>query len=289
MLICLDIRNNGGIDLRDQQHNFMEVQAEAHRQGSLSLLLFASIQFLTTLIAPYLVRDSKCDRLHPTTKLRLINRFFSNHFRDQWISLRTLWICSHSIFAICMFSTIFVTRTETAIVLIGITGISMALTQFVPFALLGIILSRHEKDIESEGLIEKGKSTPYGQNSGIVMGLHNVVIAAPQVIAALTSSAMFRILGGIRSKNGLTAAGEDIKSIGLVLSTGGITALLAIYMTLKVREETIVGPVFVLTEMEEDDEDEEAEEKSYRSLSTSYMASIGREASLDDLSTGMDL
>ena len=62
------------------------------------------------------------------------------------------------------------------------------------------------------------------------MGLHNVAIAAPQIIATLVSSAIFKAVQKPRG-----SAGDD--SVGWVLRFGGLAALIAAYMTSRIGEE----------------------------------------------------
>lgn len=59
------------------------------------------------------------------------------------------------------------------------------------------------------------------------MGLHNLTIAAPQLLAASGSSVIFWVLGVSR------AARREGSGTVWVLRAGGLTALVALYMTLK--------------------------------------------------------
>jgi solute carrier family 45 protein 1/2/4 len=64
----------------------------------------------------------------------------------------------------------------------------------------------------------------------VVLGIHNVAIAAPQVIATLVSSVMFKLLQKPRGTAGDT-------SVAWVLRFGGVCALVAAWLTLRVNEE----------------------------------------------------
>ncbi len=64
----------------------------------------------------------------------------------------------------------------------------------------------------------------------MILGLHNVAIAAPQIIATLVSSAIFK---GVQKERG--AAGDE--SVGWVLRFGGVAALVAAYMTSRIEEQ----------------------------------------------------
>ncbi len=64
----------------------------------------------------------------------------------------------------------------------------------------------------------------------MILGLHNVAIASPQIIATLVSSAIFKLAQKERG-----VPGDD--SVGWVLRFGGLAALVAAYMTKRVGEE----------------------------------------------------
>ncbi|KAF9269522.1 hypothetical protein L218DRAFT_1072355 [Marasmius fiardii PR-910] len=53
------------------------------------------------------------------------------------LHLSSLWAISHAVFAFCMLGTFFTSSVAGASILVGITGFSWAVTQWVPFALLG--------------------------------------------------------------------------------------------------------------------------------------------------------
>ncbi|KAI9729986.1 MAG: hypothetical protein M1834_006184 [Cirrosporium novae-zelandiae] len=74
-----------------------------------------------------------------------------------------------------------------------------------------------------------GEENDASDQAGIILGLHNVAIAAPQVIATLISSVVFRYLQKPRG-----TPGDD--SVGWVLRIGGISALIAAYMCTRVGD-----------------------------------------------------
>ena len=69
-----------------------------------------------------------------------------------------------------------------------------------------------------------------GDQAGVILGLHNVAIAAPQIIATLVSSVIFQLAQKPRGE-----PGDD--SVGWVLRFGGVAALVAAYMTSRVGDE----------------------------------------------------
>lgn len=70
--------------------------------------------------------------------------------------------------------------------------------------------------------------------AGVILGLHNVAIASPQIIATLVSSAIFRAAQKPRG-----TAGDN--SVAWVLRFGGCAALVAAYMTSRLAEERDEG------------------------------------------------
>jgi solute carrier family 45 protein 1/2/4 len=89
----------------------------------------------------------------------------------------------------------------------------------------------------------------------VVLGIHNVAIAAPQVIATLVSSVIFRALQKPRG-----VAGDD--SVAWVLRFGGLCAIIAAWLTLRVHEEKDL------------DEREEAEERPVRRRRLSELSNM---------------
>ncbi|KAJ0116296.1 sucrose transporter [Diaporthe amygdali] len=233
----------GEIYLRDIHPVDLAAQKRANQHGSLALLMFAFAQLISSIIAPSLITKPEQD-LHSipdtfSTRRTALPRFLARQLSTSWSSLCGLWVLSHAIFAACMFSTIFVSKSiVAATTLVAFVGISAALSQIVPFTLISLILSRHHEraiyrapssDLSHEITTEKS-TTNYETQPGIVMGIHNMSIAAPQLIAALGSSVIFWMLG--TDGHG----GDESRSTAWVLRASGLAALAAIWMTLKLRD-----------------------------------------------------
>lgn len=140
-----------------------------------------------------------------------------------WLTLRRAWLLSHLLFALCMALTFFITTPLGATILAGVVGISWALSLWAPFALISAEISKRDAQARKTG----GTSD---DQAGVVLGLHNVSISAPQMLATLVSSAIFRVAQKQRGE-----PGDD--SVGWVLRFGGVAALVAAYMTSRLREE----------------------------------------------------
>lgn len=138
-----------------------------------------------------------------------------------------------------MFSTFFITGTTAGTVLVGVIGLPWALTLWAPFALISAEISKRDAARRARNAGRGNADELDGQangesedQAGVILGLHNVAIAAPQIIATLVSSAIFKIAQRDRG-----AAGDD--SVGWVLRLGGVAALIAAYMTSRVGEEAV--------------------------------------------------
>ncbi|EUC31994.1 hypothetical protein COCVIDRAFT_18428 [Bipolaris victoriae FI3] len=155
------------------------------------------------------------------------------------LTLRRAWLISHILFAVLMALTFFVRSAWGATVLVGAIGIPWCITNWAPFAIISSEISKRDairrgiikpRDREAQ-LIAEGEDEGSGADSaGVVLGIHNVAIAAPQVIATLISAVLFRILQKPRGTAGDT-------SVAWVLRFGGICALVAAWLTLQVNEE----------------------------------------------------
>jgi solute carrier family 45, member 1/2/4 len=176
--------------------------------------------------------------------------------RIPGLTLRRTWLFSHVLFALCMFSTIFITSIWAATVVIGIIGISWAVTLWAPFALISAEVAQRDaerrlnrlkaelenenrsndadavaaeadvdRDEENEDIeasaVPKIEST---DQAGIVLGLHNVAISMPQILSTIVSSLIFRLLQKPRGE-----PWDD--SVGWVMRFGGCAAVVAAFLT----------------------------------------------------------
>lgn len=156
------------------------------------------------------------------------------------LTLRRAWFLSHIMFALATWITFFVRSTTAATVLVAFIGIPWALTNWAPFALIAAEISKRDAirrrqipaPATAEGdMLAHGKDPAEGADqAGVVLGIHNVAIAAPQVIATLVSSAIFKALQKPRG-----TPGDD--SVAWVLRFGGCAAIMAAYLTTKISED----------------------------------------------------
>ncbi|KAF2172788.1 hypothetical protein M409DRAFT_35438 [Zasmidium cellare ATCC 36951] len=165
------------------------------RLGSLGLLVKAVVTLTCSVAFPWIVR-----------KVHLL-------------TLKRIWTASHVIFAVLAGLTFLVDRVRSAILLTACMGVPWAITLWVPFSL---IAAEMKKDTRSES------------DAGAILGIHNVAIAVPQVIAILASSAIFQSLH--------TEAGQaDPDSIAWVFRFGGVMALVAAGLTCRLEDKVEEG------------------------------------------------
>ncbi|KAI9844341.1 MAG: hypothetical protein M1837_005645 [Sclerophora amabilis] len=214
---------------------------KATRVGTFALLIFAMTSFAANMLLPFFVAPSYAIARPPLeiSKGTTFSSSCSSLLQKlviPWLTLRRAWFLGHLIFALMMLLTFFVRTPLGGTILIGFVGVSWALTLWAPFALISAEISKRD-DIR-RGRLRLQSSSPAASSifaesedqAGIVLGLHNVAIAAPQIVATLGSSAIFRLLQKPRGQ-----AGDD--SVGWVLRVSAVAALAAAWFTLRIREE----------------------------------------------------
>lgn len=254
---------------------------EATRVGTFALLVDAVVCFIANIVLPLLVVPSyKQIRVHtadqdhhdghdeiepPASSEPLLgNRQMEGLAttkvapeQGKWaalqipgLTLRRTWLLSHVLFTLCMFTTFFITTPTAGTVMIGIVGISWAVTLWAPFALISAEvaqldadrrLQRQQQQIQPQSPhpdLERAHSHHHHHHvdeddgatqAGIVLGLHNVAVSFPQFLSTLFSSIIFRIFQKPR--------GEPYDdSVGWVMRFGGCAALVAAVLTARLEE-----------------------------------------------------
>ena len=234
---------------------------DATRVGTFAYLIFAITSLISSLVLPFLIiptyrqstpiessplrssdslqhhshpQSNAPGTLHATTSITTsVSRYPIARLllacQIQWLTLRRAWLLSHILFALCMVSTFFISSVGAATTLVGVIGLPWALSLWAPFALISAEISKRK----SEARIAEQRDGTVSANedkTGINLGLHNVAISAPQIVATLVSSVIFKIAQKPRG-----SAGDE--SVAWVLRFGGLSTLIAAYMTYLVDEE----------------------------------------------------
>ncbi|KAI1877884.1 uncharacterized protein JN550_000066 [Neoarthrinium moseri] len=247
------------------------------RVGTFALLIFALTSLATNVLLPFFIA--------PTYEAPITNGVpgegpggvTDDHKSEKktWLdylvipgfTLRWAWILSNLIFVVAMFCAVLVRTVEAATVLIGLVGITWALTLWAPWAIISAEVSRRDAiirarrksqlhaagrapaaDGETEALLDQERRLHGDEEevdkAGVILGIHNMAIAAPQMLATVGSSVVFRIFQKPRGVPG-------DHSIGIVFALGGIFVLIATYFIYRIDDD--IPPAEVVAAVEAGD------------------------------------
>ncbi|KAI1264371.1 major facilitator superfamily domain-containing protein [Xylariaceae sp. FL1019] len=138
------------------------------RLGPLALFLQSSVYVITSLVLPYFVRDAgTSNTVHRASK---VPKF----------SAMQIWRVSQAIYSICVGGIVLTSSTWLILVLAGATGVSWAVTMIIPYTILTEeFLGGHED------------SRARSNNAGMFLGINNLSITVPQIIAGLLCTTIF--------------------------------------------------------------------------------------------------
>jgi len=237
---------------------------DATRIGTFALLIFAITSFAANMLLPFFVTPSygSSAPTRPPTSPHLtshstpgalsasIHSFVSTksstasrsyaHLKHlisllqiPWLTLRRTWLLSHIFFALCMASTFFITTATAATILTAFIGIPWAVSLWAPFALISAEISKRDTAARQSARRRPnaiGGAAAEQDQAGVILGLHNVAVSAPQIVATLVGSIIFKLVQKPRG-----APYDD--SVGWVLRFGALAALVAAFFTWRIGEE----------------------------------------------------
>ncbi|KAK3844844.1 MAG: sugar transporter [Linnemannia gamsii] len=207
------------------------------RAGSFALLCWAGIAVFSGILLPKL-----------TPQEIGLERWPLNPF-----TLKNMWTMSLVWFAVCMGATWFVDDLWAATAVIALCGVPWAVAMWVPFAMVGEIISdMKDRLMEEEAEDEEnddldtvgggqgesgGKLTPQPRqrqkgpqlDAGLVLGVHNMYIVFPQFVDAIIASILFAMIGTAPRPD--PTEPRDPEPVGWVLRFGGFMALVAAYLS----------------------------------------------------------
>ena len=162
----------------------------------------------------------------------------------EGLTLRRTYVASHLLFAFAMSMTFVVRSIHSATILVAFIGVPWAVTNWAPYALIAAEISKRDAikrhkirpPPSTDGQLLASSEDPAegADQAGVILGIHNVAIAAPQVIATLVSSLIFKLLQKPRG-----STGDD--SVAWVMRFGGLAALGAAYLATRINEEQVDG------------------------------------------------
>ncbi|KXT08239.1 hypothetical protein AC579_79 [Pseudocercospora musae] len=191
----------GELDVAGESaHTLGKAGDELAQAGSLGSLSFATVGFIFVTALPAL--------------LPLISRRFERNQRQQESSddshlrdLIYLWMFTQPILGILEILALAAAYQWQGIVLVGFAGVPWAVTQWVPFAIIGFEVSRLNRQGE-------------GNKAGAILGVHNMAISLPQVFAGLVASGVYRAVEEV---------GSQVPT-AWVLAISGLSAFVAAFL-----------------------------------------------------------
>lgn len=138
---------------------------QATRAGSFSFLIYSLVSLGASFLLPLIVAPSYGkENPNRTFRFRWRGRDVeiepSKYLKIPFLTLPRAWCASHFLFCIMMLSTVFVSDVAGASIVIGICGISWAMTMWAPFSLLGEYISQNE-----EISLEQSREAQHAQGS----------------------------------------------------------------------------------------------------------------------------
>ncbi|QSZ35096.1 hypothetical protein DSL72_007960 [Monilinia vaccinii-corymbosi] len=213
------------------------LRQESIRHATLAMLVFSMVALATNLCLPYLVTDADFSTTEPDwQKAERSTDAKSGIFvvlKQKIGSCRKLgrvWMISHIITAIALFGMTIGGGFMTSVCFVSLLGISWTLTQWAPFAMISAEIAASsipdskeiENDTEDQYDISEG-GNDLKPRAGITMAIHNIAIAMPQMLSAVTGAVIYSICR--QSNLGDTEAMRWVLRMGIV--AGGFAAWFA--------------------------------------------------------------
>lgn len=220
---------------------------KATRVGTFALLIFSITSLATNVFLPFFIAPTydsipvgEAPGEGPATSLRTYGekKSWSDRLIIPGLTLRRAWMFSQFLFMGSMLCTVIVRTVPAATVLVGLVGITWAMTLWAPFAIISAEISRRDAIMRQKKRTfdppPSAAATPgfdgytsdqdhkldgsedETDQAGVILGIHNMAIAAPQIIATVGSSLIFKIFQKPRGTPG-------DHSIAIVMAIGGVT------------------------------------------------------------------
>lgn len=144
---------------------------------------------------------------------RLIRRNRQSHESSETgeRDLIWLWLSTQPVLGLLLVLTLAAAYQWQGTVLVAIAGLPWAVTQWVPWAVIGY---------ETSKLGLSGQDESEDSKSGAILGVHNMAISLPQVLSGAVSSATYKIA---------EEAGSQVPT-AWVLASSGIAAFVASFL-----------------------------------------------------------
>ncbi|KAI5361760.1 Putative MFS transporter superfamily [Septoria linicola] len=188
------------VDVAEQAQSDGDQLAQA---GSVASLCFAAVGFFFVLVLPVAL---------PYVS-RLVRRNRQSHGSSDTSErdLIWLWLFTQPVLGLLLVLTLAAAYQWQGTVLVAIAGLPWAVTQWVPWAVIGY---------ETSKLGLSGQDQSEDSKSGAILGVHNMAISLPQVLSGAVSSATYKIA---------EEAGSQVPT-AWVLASSGIAAFVASFL-----------------------------------------------------------
>ncbi|WZH44875.1 major facilitator superfamily domain-containing protein [Fusarium acuminatum] len=229
---------------------------QATRIGTFALLINSVVSLLTNVFLPFFIAptyDSQPAIGAPGESPAAGYYDEDEDEKPSWLdrlaipglTLKRAWFLSLLLFAGCMFATLFVRTVKAATVLVGLVGVTWAMTLWAPWAIISAEISQRDAQIRAQKIRQAAaRANNNGvadeeeeeiDQAGVILGIHNMAIAAPQIIATVGSSIIFKLWQKPRGTPG-------DHSISIVFALGGICVLVASFFVAKIKDESTTPP-----------------------------------------------
>ena len=114
------------------------------------------------------------------------------------------WAIGNLLYSTSALATIFITYSFCGIILVGVVGVSWAIQNWVPFAIISAELSSHQAVKHNLTSLENGNKClqrATTSDSAVMLGLHSAAMSLPQIIAAILTSGIFKIAKELGHEN----------------------------------------------------------------------------------------
>ncbi|KAL2213583.1 MFS general substrate transporter [Sarocladium strictum] len=245
-----------------------ELYERATRIGTFALLVNSIVSLTTNVFLPFFIAPTYDSRPITTgagetdAAPKLANHSKSESFLKKLqisgFTLRRAWFCGLVIFGLSMFCTVSIRSVKAATALVGLVGVTWAMTLWAPYAIISAEISRRDAVTRARKLrnmqidpstappdLGTGSTDEEEDQAGVILGIHNMAIAAPQIIATLGSSVIFKIWQKPRGTPG-------DHSMSIVFALGGVFVLISSFFLLGMKE-NVSTPSDLVTGLEEGD------------------------------------
>ncbi|KAB8291707.1 hypothetical protein EYC80_006505 [Monilinia laxa] len=172
------------------------------RHATFIMIIFALVALISNLTLPIFISPSSSNSKHQ--KPTFISRL---HIKS--LTLSRTWTISHLLTTLLTLSTLLTPSFASTSILIIFLGISWAITSWIPLALISTQISRSQSRFNGSSAVpfsslpqptspsQKRNRNKEPLQAGTIMGLYNIAIALPQIIAAVQGSLVFWVLGEV--------------------------------------------------------------------------------------------